>query len=343
MGLITQSEADACVRFRSGGRQGHVESIFVKLNLSDARALWLKVTFLKECGERGPEVAEAWAIAFNLGKGGKDTRVAIKETWPAAEAHYATDAFRIKVGDVDWRQGRLVGRLGSEDGDQISWDLAFEPSPRGFRHIPYEWMYRGSVPKSKAMSPQVDTRYSGEVCVNGHRTAIQAAAGMLGHNWGMQHAESWTWSHCNLWEDADDVVFEGVTSKVRFGPMPMPLLSVLHLRVDGEAFDLNGIFRALRIKSRPLGLSWRFEAETRELQILGRISGGPERFVGVTYRDPSNAKIHCLNSKIADATLRIRRKTSGRWLDWRAVHSVQTAALEVGDRQRTHGVEIVIP
>jgi hypothetical protein len=343
MSPLTSAEADACVRFRSGGKKGHVESLFIKLNLSAARALWLKLTFLKEKGEWGQEFVEAWAIAFNLGKTESTSRMALKETWPAAEASYDTERFRVEVGSVQWLHGRLRGQLGQAGGSEhIAWDLRFETATTGFRHIPYGWMYQGGLPKSKATSPQVDTRFSGQVSVNGHTTEIDGAAGMLGHNWGSQHADSWVWAHCNMWEDADDVVFEGVTSKVKFGPLSVPLLTVLHLQIDGESFNLNGIWRAFRIKSLPFRLSWRFEATTSELSIEGRFSGPVDRFVGITYVDPTSEQIHCLNSKIADGLIRIRRKTSKGWLDWKAIHSVQTAALEIGDRATNHGVKMVL-
>lgn len=335
---LQPAEADTCIRFRHGQRKAHVESVFVKLNLGQGRAFWIKLTFLKKAS--GEELAEAWAIAFNLAHGG---HLALKDSWPAAEASFETKSFKATVGSVRWSNGHLQGQLGQPgSGEHIRWDLRFDPATEGFRHLPYDWMYKGSIPQSKALSPQIHTMYQGEIEVNGTRTVVVDAPGMLGHNWGTRHAEYWAWAHCNMWDDAPDVVFEGVTSRVLFGPIRMPLLSVMHLRLDGEQFTLNGLWRAFRIKSEPHALSWRFRAETGELQLEGVFHGPPDRFVGLIYEDPDGRHAHCLNSKIADGELRVRRKTSRGWRDWRSLRSSKTSALEIGDRKERHGVPILV-
>jgi hypothetical protein len=58
-------------------------------------------------------------------------------------------------------------------------------------------MYRGHLLSTRATSPQVDSRFTGEVRVNGRAVSVEAAPGMLGHSWGRARGEAWAWAHCN--------------------------------------------------------------------------------------------------------------------------------------------------
>jgi len=341
--ILTPSEEDALVRFDDAGKGPHVESLFLKVNLSDARALWLKVTFLRRTFGAKESVIEAWAIAFNLSAPGADPHVALKQSWAPSEAEIAPNCLYIRVGDVELAHGRATGTLtDGVTGDTIGWDLAYTCEPEGFHHLPYPWMYEGSVPKSKANSPQIDSRFTGTVSVNGKKTAIEDAPGMLGHNWGSQHAEDWTWAHCNRWTGIEGVVFEGVTSKVKMGPMTTPRLTVLHVRIPGERITMNGIRQLVGSKSRPEGLRWAFAGQRGDRRIQGWFSAPAERFVGVDYHDPDGQIAHCLNTKIADGELAVYGRGANGWEQLLAATCDRSAALEIGSREDTHGVPIRI-
>jgi hypothetical protein len=342
--ILTPAEEDALVRFDPTGRGPHVESLFIKLNLPDARALWLKLTFLRRSFGAKEAVVEAWAMAFNLGAAGDNgPHVALKKTWPAAEAEIAPNCLYVRVGSVILGQGRAEGELFDDvTGERVRWDLNFTIEHEGFRHLPYEWMYEGGVPKSKANSPQIDSRFTGSVCINGVTTRVEDAPGMLGHNWGTQHAEDWTWVHCNQWTGVEGVVFEGVTSKVKMGPMTTPRLTVLHLRLPGERLTLNTLWQLVRSKSRPDGLRWDFMGQRGDRRIEGSFSAPAERFVGVDYHDPDGRVAHCLNTKIADGTIALYGRGSKGWEQLLAVTCDRSAALEIGSRDDTFDVPIRI-
>ena len=342
--VLTPAEEDALVRFDESGKGGHVESLFLKLNLHDARALWLKLTFLRRSFGAKDALVEAWAIAFNLGEhGDADPHFAVKQSWAASEAEIAPNCLYIRVADVELAQGRAKGTLVDEQsGERISWDLSYTTEPQGFRHLPYPWMYEGKIPKSKANSPQIDSRFSGTVSVKGVTTRIEDAPGMLGHNWGAQHAEDWTWAHCNQWTGVEGVVFEGVTSKVKMGMMTTPRLTVLHLRLPGERLTFNGLWQLVRTKSKAEGLRWSFAGQSGDRRLEGTFSAPVERFVGVDYHDPDGRIAHCLNTKIADGAIALYGRGSRGWEQLLAATCDRSAALEVGSRTSTFDVPIRI-
>ncbi len=338
---LTPAEEDALVRFDPASGAAHVESLFIKLNLSDARAVWLKITFLQRMVGRRDAVCEAWAMAFNMGD--EPGHVAIKRTFPASEAKVERDSLYVRVGGIELKHGRAKGELVDEAGEhRITWDLAFATEPEGFRHLPYAWMYEGPIPKSKANSPVLDTRFEGSVTVDGQTTKIQAAPGMLGHNWGSEHAVSWCWAHCNRWVDLDGIVFEGVTSRVKMGPVTAPQLTVLHLRVPGERVTMNGAVQLVRTKSKVDGLRWEFKGQRGDRRLEGFFSAEPERFVGVDYHEPDGRVVHCLNSKIADGELVLLGRSDKGWRPLLSAVADRSAALEIGTRDQTHGVRIAI-
>jgi hypothetical protein len=338
--VLTSAEQDALPRYRPGIGGGQVESHFIKFNLPEARAVWLKFTLLEKTGVGAPAVAEAWAIAFNLAKDGG--HVALKSTWPLQAASLGAQRFSLRVGEIAWEAGSCKGELWDEQ-HRVSWALTFDTPPETFRMLPAEWMYTGPLPKTKTLSPWIDTRFSGTVTVDGVTTRVEAAPGMLGHNWGRQQAEFWTWAHTNAFDGLDGALFEGVTSKLKFGPVTSPLLTVLHVRIPGERLNLNGLGQLLLTRSRPRGLSWTVEGRTRDRRVWARFQAPRERFVGVNYHDPDDRIAHCLNTKIADGELVVRGKTARGWSLIMSGVASATCALEIGTRGDTFGVPIQIP
>lgn len=338
---LTPAEQDALVRFDPNRGAGHVESLFIKLNLDGARALWLKITFLQRTMGRRDAVCETWAMAFNLGK--EPGHVAIKRTHPVSDATWESDSLYVRVADVELRHGRAKGELVDEAGEhRISWDLAFSTEPEGFRHLPYDWMYEGPIPKSKANSPVIDSLFEGSVTIDGKTTKIQGAPGMLGHNWGSEHAVSWCWAHCNRWVGVDGVVFEGVTSKVKMGPVTAPQLTVLHLRLPGERVTMNGAVQLVRTRSKVEGLRWEFKGQRGDRRLEGHFTADQDRFVGVDYHEPDGRVVHCLNSKIADGEIVLLGRSDRGWKPLLSAVADRSAALEIGTRDQTHGVRIAI-
>ncbi len=341
--MLTPAERDALVRFDPNAGDGHVESLFLKLNIPDEpRALWLKITFLQRTYAARDAVVEAWAMAFDLGPEDGE-HVAIKRTWAASEAKVEPDCLYVGVGGVELKMGRAVGSLKDEErGHEIAWDLTFTTEHEGFRHMPFMWMYERPVPKSKANSPAVDSRFSGTVTVDGRTTKLADVPGMFGHNWGSEHAQFWTWAHCNQWQGVEGVVFEGVTSKVKFGPVTSPMLTILHARIPGERITINGVRQLVSTKSDVDGLSWSFCGTRGDRRIEGRFHAPADRFVGVDYHDPSGRIAHCLNSKIADGELIVSARAKGGWHPLLSAVTDRSAALEIGTREDTRGVPIRI-
>ncbi len=324
-------------RAASRAQRPHVESYFFKLNDPEGRrALWLKATLLERVGRGRLPVAEAWAIAFDRERG----HVAAKETVPMAKASFSRDALAIRVADLVVEEGRLRGsvRGSALTGSRaaIAFDLRFDAGAPALVPFPSPRMYTGPLPSSKLVSPHPDSRFSGSYSVDGVEVTVDGWRGMQGHNWGTKHAELYAWCHANQWENDEDLVLEGVTGRVKVGPLLAPPLTVVCVRHRGVRYDLNGPLTLLRARGAIGERRWVFEAHDELAQVSGEVWADTADFVGLAYENPVGDTTYCLNSKIARA--RVRLAVRGRPpLD---VIS-RAAALEIGTKDPRHGITML--
>ena len=316
---------NARMRFDPGTPHGHVESHFLKLNdASGERALWLKATILHRIGETA--VAEAWAVAFDRAHG----HAAAKQVVPWASASFSRDALAIRVAEVEIGPMRTRGALVTHES-RIEWDLAFAGGAAPFAPLP-ERLYGDDTGNSKIVSPHPDLRFDGHYSVGDRRVDVAGWRGMQGHNWGRRHTHLYGWMHCNVWDDADDLVVEGITARVKLGPVLAPPITLVMAEHAGarHLFTLPGsLWRARgRIGQR----AWDFRAANANARIRGSFAADTADFVGLHYENPDGAMTYCLNSKIARGEIQL--ELAGRTL---AAHT-RAAALEIGTRDPDHGI-----
>jgi hypothetical protein len=349
--------------------RGHVESYFLKLNDADGRrALWIKATILIRHGGT-PRVAEAWAVAFDRGGGGggrdggddstnrESRHVAVKQTVPLARARFFGErgggggdggggGLDLQVANLAISAGRVHGQVESEtNGHRIEIDLSFTMDAPPLVPLPHEKMYSGPLPSSKLVSPHPDARFFGSYTVDDGESRetieVDGWRGMQGHNWGTKHAELYAWSHCNQWEghQADDLVLEGVTARVKVGPVLVPPLTIICIQYRGVRYNFNAPLALLRARGAIAddARRWTFGAKSALATVTGELWADTLSFVGLTYENPDGAITHCLNSKIARG--RIRLSIKGR----RDVEAMtRAAALEIGTKDPNHGVKMFV-
>lgn len=310
---------------------GHVESYFLKLNDRDGRrALWVKATILVRRGGT-PRLAEAWAIAFDR----EGRHVAVKETVPLSRARFGEDALDVTVAGLAIGEGTLSGAVASGD-HRVAFDLRFTTGAPPLVPYPSERMYAGPFPSTKVVSPHPDSRFTGTYEVDGEAIRVEQWRGMQGHNWGPRHTELYAWGHVNQWEGDEELVFEGMTGRVKIGPLLAPPLTVLSVRVKGVRYDFNGPLVMLRARGAIGSRSYRFAAKSALATFSGELWAETKDFVGLSYENPDGEVTYCLNSKIARG--RARLSIPGR----PEVEAVtRAAALEIGTRDPEHGVAML--
>ncbi len=333
---------------------GRVESYFLKINDRAAeRALWVKATILAHDAAHGADaVAEAWVVAFERGK-----RAAVaKSTVPLSAARFVRGGALVspsqpyaEMPGLSVSRSHVRGKVGS-----IGIDLALEDSSAPLVQFPHAWMYSSPFPSTKLVSPMPDLRASGKVDVAGRTWNVDGWRGLLGHNWGRGHAFMYAWGHCNVWEGRDDaerLVFEGTSARVRAGRVLTPMATLLLVRHAKETHALTHFRQMFRNHGSMTFRRWQFSGSGPTIELRGEMWARADDMVGLRYENPDGAMTYCLNSKLASARLEVelyRVRSSeplrgvGSQASLKFTVTSRAAALEIGTRDPDHGVEMVL-
>jgi hypothetical protein len=323
-----------------GSTRKRYEVWFLKLNhRATGAGLWLRYTFLSPAEGRGEPVAEVWGIFFDT----RDPKrnLAIKQTFPAPQATIGRGPFAIRIGESALTNASASGLLRRAESE-IRWDLRWDPNPEAFEPFPYAFMYRAPIPKTKFNSPNLDIRFRGTFTVNGETYACEEEPGQQAHLWGTKSADQWAWAHCNAFEENGGTVFEGLSAKIRIGPIRTPNLTILHLQSEGEPYTFNSLFQMLMSKSIPGLERWSFSGENERFRLHGTITARLQDFVGVKYVDPDGEPLYCHNTKVASCELALEEPTGGAWYPIEKFVSRGTTAFEWVSRRPDPRVEIRI-
>jgi hypothetical protein len=298
---------------------GHYESFYLKAcHPAEPLGVWIRYTVHKRPG--APPTGSLW---FTLFDAAADAPRAGKVTLPEPTAGGGA---WIELGEASLRPGAARGAL-----DTAVWELRFEGSEPPLFHLPASWMYRTPLPRTKVLSPVPGARFDGVLSIAGRTITVDGWRGMVGHNWGAQHAERWIWLH-GLTESGDWL--DTVMAKVRLGRLTTPWIASGALSVGGVRQRLGGPGRRLDVRESPDGCE--FALSGRGVRVSGGVGAPREDFVGWVYADPDGSEHHTVNCSIADMRVTVER--GGSPPVELAVRG--GAAYELGMRERDHGMTI---
>ena len=164
-------------------------------------------------------------------------------------------------------------------------------------------MYRAPIPRTKAECPYPDARFDGEIEVAGRTIAVDGWRGMVGHNWGSEHAERWIWASgtlfdCGAW-------FDATLGRIKLGPLTTPWVANGALTIDGVRHRLGGPGRRTEVSERPDGAE--FAIAGKGVRVRGSVGAERKDFVGWVYADPDGPEHNTVNCSIASMTLTVER------------------------------------
>lgn len=305
--------------------KGHYESFYLKAGDAASRsAVWLRYTVHKRPGET--PVGSLWATLFD-----EEGPHAAKVSEPP-EQLAAGDATWLRVGDAaigaDGARGEVPGLA--------SWELHFDGGEAAFPYLPRGWMYTAPLPRTKALSLLPAVRVHGTVTVRGRTVTLDGWPGMVGHNWGAEHAERWIWLHGTAFEQRPDAWLDVILGRIEVGGWTTPWIANGCLSLDGVRHRLGGIGRArrTRVEERP---------ERAELWLPGadltvrvEVSAPPRDVVGWVYSDPAGPQHHTAHCAIADLRVRVSRRKQPPL----ELTVAGGGTYELGMREHDHGVPI---
>jgi hypothetical protein len=312
-------------------KAGHYESFYIKAcRPGGAQGVWIRHTVHKRPGAE-PN-ASLWLTLFDAEAEGPR---AAKLTVPASELSVPPGGY-IRVADATLAPGRATGAL-SIEGLDASWDLSFTDGGEPLHHLPYDFLYGAPLPRTKLLSPHPGARFSGTLTLAGEEIALDAWPGMVGHNWGTEHAERWIWIHGAAFDGTDgEGFFDVAAGRIKVGPVTTPWVANGALELDGRRYRLGGLdrIRSTEIDERPT--SCEFSIAGKGVKLRGEVRGEPKDTVAWVYADPDGGEHNTLNCSIADLELSVERDGG----EPERLVVTGAAAYEIGMRETDHGIPL---
>ena len=228
----------------------------------------------------------------------------------------------------------LTRAVGSADG--ASWDLEFGGSGKVFPYLPRAWMYRARVPRTKAVSLEPHATFRGRVTVGADTIEVDGWPGMVGHNWGSEHAERWIWLHGADFVGAPASWFDATIGRIKLGALTVPWIANGGLSLDGRVYRMGGPMAMSSTSVNAQPAHCRFTLPGRDVSIEGELSAPGESTVAWRYSDPAGGEHFVSNCSVASLALTVRTHEQKT----RLLHLPAGAAYEHGARERPSAIAI---
>jgi hypothetical protein len=299
-------------------KAGMYESFYLRaVSPEEPVGAWLRYTVHKRPGQepRG----SLWCTVFDSRRGGPFMEKLTTSVLSAPAGGW------IEIGDARLGSDEATGRCG-----EASWSLRMESSEPELRHLPRAWMYRARLPRTKLTSPAPDVRFQGTIELP-DRPALRVDGwrGMVGHNWGAEHAERWIWLHGVDFAQEEDTWVDLALGRIMIAGRLTPWVANGALSHEGARMRLGGLGRrGLSVSESPEGCVLHIPGE-RGASVQAQVDVPAGSMAGWRYADPDGSEHEVLNCSVAALELRVRRQGEGRELILETAHG---GAYELGMR-----------
>jgi hypothetical protein len=303
---------------------GMYESFYLRaVDPLQARGLWIRYTVHKRPGAR-PR-GSLWCTFFD----GAQRRPFMRKS--TTDALAAPPGGWIAVGDSELGPARADGSCGG-----ARWSLRIDAREPELRHLPRDWMYRAPLPRTKLTSPAPAACFDGVLELPSRTVDLRGWRGMLGHNWGSEHAERWIWLHGIAFEEDPEAWLDVAIGRVRIAGRLTPWVANGVLSLEGGRHRLGGMAaRGLLVGATATHCRLSLPG-VAGLTVQAHVDAPRDAIAGWRYADPDGGEHDVANCSIASLALVVNRP--GR--PARTLHTAVGAAYELGMREHDHGIPI---
>lgn len=306
---------------------GLYESFFLRaVSPEEPVGVWIRHTVLKPPG--GEPRGSVWCTVF-------DARWASPYMHKLSDQPLSTPADGwIAVGASAIGDGHARGECG-----EARWSLTFARQSPPLRHLAPAWLYRAPLPRTKLTSPAPYASFHGAVELAGQRTLeLDGWPGMVGHNWGSQHAERWMWVHVLAFTEEPRAWLDVALARLKLGGRTTPWRATGALAFEGERRRLGGVLaRGAPVREESYAGCTLELSGAGGLRVRARVRVPANTAAGWRYADPDGSGHDVINCSVAAVELALTPR-------WGApsvrLHSPHGGAFELGVRERHHGVAI---
>jgi hypothetical protein len=310
----------------AGAQEGMYESFYLRA-VAPERPLgvWIRHTVHK-CAGMAP-TGSIWCTVFDARR---DSPFMVKST--SASVEVPSGGWISIGGDAVFGPGFAEGRCG-----EAEWSLRFSSAEAPLRHLRPDWLYKLPLPRTKLTSPAPAATFTGSVTIPGSEPiALEGWPGMVGHNWGSEHAERWIWLHGIDFAEEPGAWLDIALGRLLIGRRMTPWVANGVLSLDGVRHRLGGLLASRpRVEESVLGCSVRLMSR-RGPTIELRARNPPGLAAGWRYADPDGGEHDVVNCSVAALELDVL--SPGRPM--RRLSSSHGGTYELGMREHDHGIPL---
>jgi hypothetical protein len=305
---------------------GMYESFYLRaVSPDEPLAVWIRYTVHKRPG--GTAKGSVWCTVVDARRGEPLMQKLTTE--------------RLRVRSDNWiaiGEANDIGPRGAQGRcGEARWSLSFVPQAPELRHLAPRLLYRLPLPRTKLTSPAPIASFDGVVELGGRRAIeLQGWSGMVGHNWGSEHAERWIWLHGLDFAEAPGAWIDVALGRLRIAGRMTPWVAAGAFSLGGRRFQIGGLLRrGLQVAEGPRGCTLRLPGEDG-LVLEARVEVPADSTAGWRYADPNGGEHHVINCPVAAIELRVREHGKRP----RTLKTAHGGAYELGLREHDHGVPI---
>jgi hypothetical protein len=304
---------------------GMYESFYLRaVSPEEPLGVWLRYTVHKRPGQ--PAQGSLWCTVFDAARGAP-----FMHKLTSSELSAPTGAW-IQIGEESrFGPGLAEGRCGP-----AHWSIRFSGGAPELRHLKQSWLYRTPVPRTKLSSPTPFASFGGTIELPDRTLELRDWHGMVGHNWGSEHAERWIWLHGLDFGENRSAWIDVAIGRVLVAKRLTPWLASGALSLDGRLIRLGGLgARGLRVTESPDRCSLSLPGEGG-VTVQAHVDAPLGAAAGWRYADPDGGEHDVVNCSVAALALNVRIAGEAS----QALHTPYGAAYELGMRERDHGVAL---
>jgi hypothetical protein len=308
-------------------RTGMYESFYLRaVSPTEPVGVWIRHTVHKAPGR--PPRGSVWCTVFDAAAGRPFMHKLSNETVRVPAGGWIAIAEHASMGP-----GKASGSCGD-----ARWSLTFSTQEAELRHLNPGWLYRSPLPRTKLTSPAPSASFEGVLELGGDRTLnLGGWHGMVGHNWGSEHAERWIWLHGVDFEQCEGAWLDVALGRLLIAGRMTPWVANGALYLGGRRYRLGGLLASgLRVSESAQGCELSLSG-ARGVKLAGRVAVPGQSAAGWRYADPDGGEHDVVNCSVAELDLSVEIPGAGAEAALRTAHG---GTYELGMREHDHGVPV---
>jgi hypothetical protein len=166
-------------------------------------------------------------------------------------------------------------------------------------------LYRAPLQRTKSTSPIPGFGVTGTLTVDGEAIDLTGWTGMLGHNWGSQHAACWVWLRASGL--GGDGWLDAVVGRVRVGRWLTPWTAFGMLALPGgERVRLGGLGNRGTVVAHGEADA-RIKLTGKDTEVETQVTVPLASTVGWAYSDPTGEGHEVVNCSVAQTRVTVTR------------------------------------